>query len=195
MLALLAHSSCDSSTPCDGPGSCPAGKVCLESVCVVPTVSALDASLSHDVGFEPLDSGGSVEPLDAARVDRATAPALDAATPRDAAERADTGSTPLSGLGAACVVPNFSLGETDSCGVSDPNLYCLERLDGNGAYCTKACAIEEPLDGHHGGVDIGWHPHPDPCDEIGCCVPLEPGVDAGPFMPIDRVCRFRPDCN
>lgn len=194
-LILVGTVSCESSQPCSGPGTCSAGKVCIDSVCADPAPSGIDASTPVDAGGQSIDAALVTPQRDASLVDNGVMPDVDAGRALDATQVIDSGAVPASGLGSECVVPNFSLGEMDPCGFSDPNLYCLERLDGNGAYCTKACIVEEPLDGHHGGVDIGWHPHPDPCDEIGCCVPLEPGVDAGPFMPIDRVCRFRSDCN
>ena len=194
-LLLFGALSCDSSQRCSGPGTCSAGEVCIDSICADPAPPGPDASAPRDSGSQSLDVAPVTPQRDASSVDNGVPPASDTGRVRDTYQVMDLGALPPSGLGSECVVPDFSLGEMDPCGFSDPNLYCLERVDGNGAYCTKACVIEAPLDGHHGGIDIGWHPHPDPCDEIGCCVPLEPGIDAGPFMPIDRVCRFRSDCN
>ena len=195
VLAVLL-SSCERTAPCDGPGTCAAGWVCQQGACQRPT--------ERDAGAVVIDSGQSLP--DAAR-DTGVAPPRDSGADdlgfmsRDVSARPDTGSLPqdagggpATGLGAPCVVPDFNAGEVDSCSAEDPNFYCVARLDGQGGYCTKACAVEQVNDGHHAGIDIGWHPHPDPCDGLGCCLPVDPGVDAGPFEPIDRLCRFGSDC-
>ena len=173
--------------------------MCSEGYCVDAAPAQLDATPLADSGQSIGDAGRDTGPVSVQDVGLAD---LGVVSTADSGQRLDvppmtrdTGSWPTSGFGASCTVPDFTLGETDPCGVEDPNYFCIARLDGNGGYCTRACVVEAVNDGHHGGFDIGWHPHPHPCDEIGCCVPVEPGVDAGPFMPIDRFCRFGSDCN
>ena len=189
---------CTATERCEAPGECAAGMVCSEGRCV-ESVGTLRDATPTDTGSPLPDAradAGAAAPPDAGLRDLGAGATVDGGQRYDAMSvTPDTWAWPTSGFGASCVVPDFTLGETDPCGVDDPNYFCVARLNGAGGYCTRACVVEAVNDGHHGGIDIGWHPHPHPCDEIGCCLPVEPGVDAGPFMPIDRICRFGSDCN
>lgn len=190
--------ACPSADRCDAPGQCAAGFICDEGRCTDVIPPQPDAALiDSGRSFEDAQvDSGPVSSLDAGALDRGVLGSRDGGRRSDLMSiPQDTGNWAAPGFGASCIVPDFTQGETDPCGIHDPNFFCIARLDGQGGYCTRACVVEAVNDGHHNGFDIGWHPHPHPCDEIGCCVPVEPGVDAGPFMPIDRFCRFGSDCN
>ncbi len=196
MVGLSAATGC--TERCTGPGTCPAGKVCQEGSCVEPEPAITDAGTPRDASAI-IDTGerrdaGRPTPSDAAVVDLGLPSNRDAGSRPDRGVMLDTGPSGPPGLGEACDIPNFELGELDPCGTEDPNLFCLASLNGEQAYCSIACTIEE-LNPHHGGIDVGYHEHPPPCEGMGCCLPAEPGRDAAaPGVPIDRLCRFANDC-
>ena len=194
---VLAAACLQQGPPCEGPGQCSAGLVCREGHCTEPVAGSpdaaarLDAEPVIDVGW--VRDAGRTLPEDVGPIDTGRMSLADSGSTQDSAAMiADVGSAGSPGLGDPCRLPDFERGELDPCGIEDPNLFCLEQLNGGGAYCTVACAIEPP---HHNEIDVGPHPHPPPCGVSGCCLRVDPdGGDGGPGEPIDRVCRFAPDC-
>ncbi len=208
--AVFAAACTSSEQTCAGAGDCPAGAICTAGICEAVLTPAPDASARPDTGTGVYDAGPVVDsgpvrpPIDADIVlrdmgyDRDAEPSgpgggIDGGeipSPDAGAPSFDVPIVTVLTLGDSCTVPDFEQGQEDPCGIDNPNYYCLASLDGQSAYCTSACILNDP---HHAEDDAG---EVDNGCGSGCCRPASSGEDAGfPGELIDGVCRFAADCN
>ena len=207
MLPMGLAVGCSSSeTSCDGPGDCSAGAICTDGVCQAVLTPDLDVGTRADANMSLYDAGPVVDtgpgwqvPDTTSGPEDASGPPLvdtggggfsDAGLPADVIVPVlDVPMAHVLTLGDACTVPDFNQGEVDGCSIDNPNYYCLASLDGQTAYCSAHCTIDEE-EGHEGDAGINL------CGS-GCCypIPAEPGQPPVPGEQQEGACRFAPDCD